>query len=141
MFSAPTRTTCGCEDKIKICMIAALGLIVVSGALQSYVVSAVVVPVLLGFYAVWMAYLLPRLGASDERLSLEESMMLQPLGHNTTVLWLPEISSLAFVGIGAFIFVFDPGNWLIGIGSMLFFGPCAAVFLFMLVVRSRRAAR
>src|SRR6266496_3352884 len=99
------------RGQIKVYMIAALGLIVVSGALQSYVVSAVVLPVLIGFYAVWMAYLLPRLGASDERLSLEESMMSQALGHNATMLWLLEISSLTFVGVGAFIFVFDPANW------------------------------
>jgi hypothetical protein len=111
----------------------------VSGAFQSYLLSAVVASVLIGFYAVWMAYLLPRLGASDERLSLEESMMSQALGHTATVLWLLEIGSLALVGAGAFIFVFDPANWLTGIGSMLFFGLCAAVFAFMLAVRSRQA--
>jgi hypothetical protein len=126
--------------QIKIFMIAALGLIVMSGALQSYLVSAAAMPVLIGFYAVWMAYLLPRLGASDERLSLEESMMSQALTHNATTLWLLEIGSLAFVGAGAFIFIFDPANWLTGISSMLFFGLCAAVFAFMLVVRSRPAA-
>jgi hypothetical protein len=130
------------RGQIKIFMIAALGLIVVSAALQScsYLVSLAVTPVLIGFYALWMAYLLPRLGASDERLSLQESMMSQALGHNATTLWLLEIGSLAFVGIGACIFIFDPANWLTGIGSMLFFGLCAAVFAFMLVVRSRQAA-
>jgi hypothetical protein len=65
-------------------------------------------------------------------------MMSQALGHNAKVLWLLEIGALAFVGIGAFIFVFDPANGLTGIGSMLFFGLCAAVFAFMLVVRSNR---
>jgi hypothetical protein len=128
------------RGQIKIFTIAALGLIIASGTLQSYLVSIIVAPVLIGFYALWMAYLLPRLSASDERLSLKESVIAQALGHNATVLWLLEIGSLAFVGGGAFIFVFDPGNWLTGIGSMLFFGLCAAVFTSMLVVRSRRAA-
>jgi hypothetical protein len=130
------------RGQIKLFMIAALNLIVVSVALQSYsyLVSVAVTPVLIGFYAVWMAYLLPRLGVSDERLSLQESMRSQALGHSATVLWLLEIGSLAFVGTGAFIFIFDPANWLTGISSMLFFGLCAAVFAFMLAVRSRRAA-
>ena len=129
--------------QIKIFMIAALGLIVVSGALQSYsyLVSAAVAPVLIGFYAVWMAYRLRGLQPSDERLSWQESMTFQALTYSAAVLWSMEIGSLAFVGAGAFIFVFDPANWLAGIGSMLFFGLCAAVFAFMLVVRSRQAAR
>ncbi len=128
------------RGQIKTFMIAALGLIVVSGALQShsYLVSAVVTPVLIGFYAVWMAYRLRGLQPSDERLSWRESMTSQALTHSTVVLWLMESCSLAFVGAGAFIFVFDPANWLTGIGSMLFFGLCAAVFAFMLVVRSRQ---
>jgi hypothetical protein len=131
------------RGQIKIFMIAALGLIVVLGALQSYsyLVFVAVTPVLIGFYAVWMAYRLRGLQPSDERLSWQESMTSQALTHSAVVLWLLEIGSLAFVGAGAFIFIFDPANWLTGIGSILFFGLCAAVFAFMLVLRSRQAAR
>ncbi|MGZ5841062.1 MAG: hypothetical protein ACXWJ8_03900 [Xanthobacteraceae bacterium] len=128
------------RGQIKIFMIAALGLIVVSGALQSYLASAVVTPVLVGFYAVWMAYLLRGLQPSDERMSWRESLTSQALTHGAVALWSLEIGSLAFVVIGAFIFVFDPANWLTGIASMIFFGLCAAVFAAMLAVRNRPAA-
>jgi hypothetical protein len=128
------------RGQIKTYMIAGLSPIVVLGVLRSFLAFAVIAAVFTGFYAVWMRYLLPRLGASDERLSLEESITSQARRHSATALWLLEIGSLAFVGAGAFIFVFDPANWLTGISSMLFFGLCAAVFAFMLAVRSRQAA-
>jgi hypothetical protein len=129
------------RGQIRIYTIAALGLIVVPAALRSYVVSALMTAAPLGFYAIWMACLLRGLDVSDERLSLKESMTSQALGHSTTVLWLLEIISLAFVGLGAFIVVFDPGDWPTASASILFFGLCAAVFAFMLIVRRNRLAR
>ena len=126
---------------IKLYTMAALALIVAPSALQMYVISAAATAALLVFYAAWMAYLLRGLAASDERLSLTESMTSQALGHSATVLWSLEITSLAFVGLGALIVVFDPANWLTATASMLLFGLCAAAFAFMLVARRNRLAR
>jgi hypothetical protein len=92
-------------------------------------------------YFVWVSYRLRGLQPSDESFSFRENMTYQALAQSAVVLWLLEIGSLAFVILGAFIFVFDPANWRAGISSMLFFGLCAAVFAFMLVVRRNRLAK
>ena len=47
--------------------------------------------------------------------------------------------ALAFVGLGIVIIVIDPGNWLIALGSIVFFGFCAGVGARMLVLRRRAA--
>jgi hypothetical protein len=109
-----------------------------SVALQIPIAAIVTPALLIAFYFVWVSYRLRGLQPSDERLSWRESMTSQALAHSAGVLWSLEIVSLAFVGIGAFTFVFDPGSWLIEIGSMLLFGLCAAVLAFMLAVRSNR---
>jgi hypothetical protein len=130
--------------QITIFMISALALTVASVAMldlaQAYLVSAVVTPAIVVFYAGWMTCLLPRLDVSDEYLSLEESMVAQALGHNAATLWLLEISSLVLVCAGASVCFYHPANWLAGAGSVFFFGLCATAFGFMLVARTRRAA-
>ena len=94
-------------------------------------------------YLVWalyshniqMRHLLRGLQPSDKRLPLQPDMASVALGYNVMVLWLMEIGSLAFVAVGVFIFVVDPGKWLIAFASIGFFGLCAAVATYMLVLR------
>jgi hypothetical protein len=50
-----------------------------------------------------------------------------------------EIASLALVGCGLGILVSDPGQWLMALASIVFFGLCAAVSTYMLVLRWRGA--
>ena len=124
--------------QLKTYIVLALVVIIGSVALQIPFAAIVTTGLLIVPYFVWVSYRLRSLQPSDERLSWRESLTSQAVTHGPVVLWSLEIVSLCFVGIGAFIFVFDPGNWLIEIGSMLFFGLCAAVSAFMLVLRSNR---
>src|SRR5262245_19037708 len=89
----------------------------------------------IAFYFAWVPYLLRRLQPSDERLSLRESMVTQAREHSLIFLWAAEIGSIGFVAASAFIFAFNPGNWLMAIVGILFFGFCAASFALMLVQR------
>ena len=108
-----------------------------SSSLLGTVASFVVVGLLIGFYSIWMLYLLRDLRPSDERLSLRESTTSQAKAHNLVVLWLLEIGALAFVVAGIVIFVVDPRNRLVAVASTLFFGLCAAHATRMLVLRYR----
>jgi hypothetical protein len=88
-----------------------------------------------------MRFLLRGLLPSDERLSVQGSMTAQARAHSAAGLWFLEIGALAFVGLGIVIIVIDPGNWLIALGSIVFFGFCAAVGARMLVLRRRATTK
>jgi hypothetical protein len=88
--------------------IVSMVLIVGSLSLAGYLASFVITGLTIGFYSIWMPYLLGDLKRSDERLSLRESISSQAQAHGLVVLWLLEIGALVFVVAGIFMFVFDP---------------------------------
>lgn len=98
-------------------------------------VSAALAGVCLAFYLTWMCILLPSLNATDEGLSLKESMTSQARAHGPIVLWLLTIVSLVLVAGGVLMFVAQPGSRLIALVPILFFGFCAALFIRMLLLR------
>lgn len=123
--------------QITIYNIVALALIVGTLALVGFPAGLVVAAVLIVLYVARTLYLLRGMQPSDERLSLQESLTAQASAHNPTTLWLLEIASLAFVGMGIFLFLAEPDNRLIALATIAFFGFCAASIAFMLVVRRR----
>jgi uncharacterized membrane protein len=125
--------------QVKAYTIVSLVLIVGVTALQAYVGAVVIGALLIAFYLGWMRYLLRGLQASDERLSLQDSMTSQARAHSATGLWLLQIGALAFVALGIFILVDDPDNWLVALGSIVFFGLCAGFAARLLVLRRRAA--
>ena|SRR5271165_4059187 len=95
-------------------------------------------PLLIGvvlFYIVWTRYLLRGLQPSDERLSLQD----RAAALSTVSLWLLEIGTLACVGFGIIILVVDPGNWLLALPLIAFFGLFAAFYMRLLFLRRRAA--
>ena len=157
--------------QVKAYTIVSLVLIVGVTALQAYVGAVVIGALLIAFYLGWMRYLLRGLQASDERLSLQDSMTSQARAHSATGLWLLQIG--ARVGHGwvvvpgdvertsrfvrergdsfrlrlhddqfehPAILVVDPDNWLVALGSIVFFGLCAGFAARLLVLRRRAAA-
>jgi hypothetical protein len=127
------------QQQFKVYMVVSLVLIISAGSLDRYFVGAVIVALSLGFYLVWMRYLLRRLQPSDESLSLRESITSQAHAHSAVGLWLLEITALAMVGGGILIFIVDPGNWLIALIGIFLFGLGAVKFAHMLVLRRRVA--
>jgi hypothetical protein len=127
------------QRQVKAYTIVSLVLIIGAVVLQIYF-GLVIAALLIVFYMIWTRYLLRGLQPSDERLSLQESMTFQARMHSTVGLWLLEVVALAFVGFGILMIVVDPGNWLIALASIVFFGFCATIFTRMLVLRWRAAA-
>jgi hypothetical protein len=127
------------RQQVKGYMIVSLVLTISSGSFVGNLASFVIAGLLIGFYLIWMLFVLGRLMRSDERMSLQESAARQAQAHNLVVLWLLEIASVAFVVAGIFMFVVDPRNRLVAFASTLFFGICAAKATYMLVLRYRTA--
>jgi len=73
----------------------------------------------------------------NEGLRQEYSLASQARTQSAVVIWSMEIASLALVGCGLGILVTDPGQWLMALVSIVFFGLCAAVNTYMLVLRWR----
>ena len=57
------------------------------------------------------------------------------------MLWVLEISSIAFVIAGVVILVVDPDEWLVALASIGFFGMCTFVIGYMLATRFKESKR
>ncbi len=127
------------QQQFKIYMVVSLVLVIGSASLKGDLVGLVIAMLLIGFYSVWMRYLLRRLQPADESLTLRESVTAQAHAHSAAGLWLLEIIALVCVGSAILVFIIDPRNWLIALIGIFFFGLGAAKFAHMLVLRRRAA--
>jgi len=62
-------------------------------------------------------------------------MATQAQLHGVRGLWVLEIIALVFVASGLLMLAIDPGQWLMALFSIGFFGACAVVFARMLRMR------
>ncbi len=123
--------------QIKAYMIVSLVLIIGVGSFVSNLVSVAITGLLIGFYLIWMLFLLGHLNRSNEKMSLRESTAFQAQAHSLVVLWLLEMSAISLVGVGIVLVVIDPDDRLVGLASLVFFGLCTAKITYMLAVRYR----
>ncbi|MBR0835142.1 hypothetical protein JQ612_18305 [Bradyrhizobium manausense] len=127
------------RTQVKAYMVAAFALTLVPNLLRAYVLAATLVIALIGFYGVWMWFLLRRLDVADERLSFKESMTSQARAHGAGVLWLLIVSSLVLALGGLLVLLAKPDERLLGVAAIAFFGLCAVVFIRMLILRYQMA--
>ena len=133
------------RSRIKTYLIVGMGVAMAGGlavvASQEYlagiVAGAIGVVFNTVFYVAWVPRLSCGLQPSPEKLSWRESVASQGREHSLVLLWLMELGSIAFVACGISIVVANPEHWLIAISGILFFGLCAGVFAFMLILRRR----
>lgn len=123
--------------QVKAYTVVSLVLIVGAVAFRGILEGLLVAGLLILFYLAWMGYLLRSMQPSDERLTLTESMTSQARSHGAVVLWSLEVVALLFIAIGIVMLVVDPGEWMIALAGIVFFGLCAAVFTRMLILRHR----
>jgi hypothetical protein len=72
---------------------------------------------------------------STEKLSVKESYRNSAKSHNKIMLWLLLLISLFFVFSGVYLFI--KGKLFIGLSTVIFFGLCSAVFIFMLKIKGK----
>jgi hypothetical protein len=128
------------QQQIKIYIVVSLVLVIGSASLKGDLVGLVIATLLVGFFSVWMRYLLRRLQRSDERLSLREISTSRARLLGPVVLWLLEILALAFVGDGVFILIMDPGKWFVALVVIVVFGLVAAKVAYMLILQRQATA-
>ena len=88
-------------------------------------------------YGIWAQIECRRLRRSVGQPTRDEAFTLQTRAWSRATLWLFEVVSLAFVALGFVLLALDPGNWLIAVTTIAFFGLCAAVYAKMLIVKRR----
>lgn len=96
-----------------------------------------ILPIAIVPYIVWVRLQLRDLVASEERLTVGQSIANQTREHSALGLWLMEVASLMFVAGGLFILVVEPGNWMVGVAGIAFFGVCAVIGARMLSAKRR----
>jgi hypothetical protein len=101
-----------------------------------YLITAVAF-LLVVFYLVWSRSLVARLQPARDRLRFRETSTAQARAFGPLVLWILEIAALAFVALGVALWLTDPTSRLLAIGTIAFFGLCAASGAYLLVVRGR----
>jgi hypothetical protein len=87
-------------------------------------------------YAVWTRFTLAGLPTARERLTMREVVASHPKAYSPFLLWPLEIVALLFVVGGILVVLKDPSPSLSEFGGIVFFGLCAAVFAYMLVLRA-----
>jgi hypothetical protein len=85
----------------------------------------------------WRQYLLRGLASPAEKLSWQESVTLRACQYLAYLRW-SMIASIAFVVLSVILLAINPAaNQVVATKGIIFFGFCAAVSMFMLVVRRR----
>jgi hypothetical protein len=107
--------------------------------LQNFLSIIAFMVVFIVAYMLWVRIRCRNLTPSLDKLTVGQSTSGQPRAFNTILLWVLDLASLAFVVLGVVILVINPGNWLIALGTILFFGVCAVVLSRMIIIKQRGA--
>ncbi len=126
--------------QLKIYYIVMLAAIVGTSGVHAYIISAAVAVLAIIFYLIWSRYQVAGLTPSSEGLSFREASSSQARAFGPRILWLLEICALVFVAGGVFLYANDPASRPIALLTIVFFGCCAALISYQLVIRRRTKA-
>lgn len=126
--------------QVKTYYVVMLVAIVATSGTHAFILSAAVAALAIVFYAVWARRQVARLQPAAEAMSFRESSVSQARAYGARKLWMLEASSLLFVAIGVFIYITDPTNRPMALLTLIFFGCCAGVIGYLLVIRGRTSA-
>jgi hypothetical protein len=116
--------------------IVVLPLGILAGVLRNWIALVVLVPLSVLIFVLMIRKLTRGLPRTDERLTFKDSYENQARRHSPVMLWAMLVMSLLFVAGGLFL-IAGPGEILVGLLAIGFFGACAAVFAWMLLARRR----
>jgi hypothetical protein len=109
---------------------------IAAGVFRLWIAIALLLPVSILIYVLAVRTLTRDLPRTDEKITMKDSYEAQARRHSPAVLWAMLIVSLLFVA-GGVVLISGPGELLAGLLAIVFFGACAAVFAWMLLVRRR----
>ena len=114
--------------------------IVSASAVRAYIVSAVAAALGIVFYVIWVRRQVASLQPAGEAMSFRESSLSQARAYGARKLWIMEIGALLLMAAGVFLYVSYPAKRPMALLTVIFFGCCAAVIGYMLVIRGRISA-
>jgi hypothetical protein len=111
--------------------------IILTIGLLGWIWLLLLVPVFTGWFYLAMKSLLNGCPYSEEKLFFRESLTKSAKMLNKFTLWLLLLGSFLFViaGIALLLTAKSPGDLLAGIGSIVFFGACATLYAYMLILK------
>jgi hypothetical protein len=125
------------RQQLKTYYIVLMAAIIGTSAIHAFIVSAAVAALGIVFYAIWSRRQVAGLQPAGETMSFRESTVAQARAYGARRLWMLEGCALLLVAASIFIYVTDPTNRPMALLTLIFFGCCAAVIAYMLVIRGR----
>jgi len=125
------------QKQMKAYIVVSLVLMMGGVVLQSYLIAFGSLIIFTAFYPVWASYLVRNLQPSEERLSLQESLISQARARRVIFLWTLEVFALVFAAFGIFALIVDPSIWPGALVLIVISGLCAVVVARILILRKR----
>lgn len=107
-------------------------LVIILGATRLILPAIVISSVLMLYYFFKIKKIATNLEKCDIKLTMKESYINSARSHNIVTLWLLLIFSIFFVISGSLMVMLDTKAFWPGLLGIIFFGPCAIVFIFMI---------
>jgi hypothetical protein len=126
--------------RLKIFTVMSLALTLPPAVSGSYVAATGFMILVLACYWVWMCFELGRLQRTEEKLTYRVSFTNFARLLPAWLVWAELIACLVLVVGGAIALMISPAQWIIALGSILFFGAGVVLCAMTLVLR-RRVAR
>jgi hypothetical protein len=126
--------------QLKTYYIVLIAAIIGTSMIHAFIVSAAVAGLGIIVYAIWARRQTAGLQPGGETMSFGESAAAQARAYGARKLWLLEACSLLLAAGGVFMYITDPTKRPMAILTLIFFGCCAVVIGYLLVIRGRTSA-
>jgi hypothetical protein len=127
------------NDLLKIYIVISLAFILPPAATGSYFAVTAMILLSVAFYSIWMRFELPRLEPTQEKLTFRLSFTNFARLLPGWLIWLELIGCLVFVACGMLVLIIQPGQWMMTLAGIVFFGAGVVLSAVTLVLRRRRA--
>jgi hypothetical protein len=126
--------------QLKTYYVVLIAAIIGTSMIRAFVVSAAVAALGIVVYAIWSRRQVAGLQPGGETMSFREGAVAQARAYGARKLWMMEACALLLAAAGVFMYVTDPTKRPMAILTLIFFGCCAVIIGYMLVIRGRTPA-
>jgi hypothetical protein len=128
------------NDLLKVYWVVVVMFIMPLAGAGSYLAATILYVLALVFYWGWMRFEQARLQRAQEKLTYRVSVTNFARLLPAWLIWLELIVCLVFVAAGMLVLIIQPGQWMMTLGGIVFFGAGVVLSAVTLVLR-RRVAR
>jgi hypothetical protein len=125
------------RKQLKTYYVVLIAAIIGTSMIHAFIVSAAVAGLGMIVYGIWARRQVAGLQPGGESMSFGESAAAQARAYGARRLWMMEACSLLLAAGGAFMYVTEPTKRPMAVLTLIFFGCCAVVIGYLLVIRGR----